>query len=34
MMYVVKSTEPNIMKVYDTAGMEQYVVEEPVENIE
>ena len=34
MMYVIKSTEPNIMKVYDTAGMEQYVVEEPVENIE
>lgn len=34
MMYVVKSTETNIMKVYDGAGMEQYVVEEPLENIE
>lgn len=34
MMYVVKSAETNIMKVYDGAGMEQYVVEEPLENIE
>lgn len=33
-MYVVKSTEAGIMKVYDTAGMEQYLVEEPLENIE
>lgn len=33
-MYVVKSTESGIMKVYDTAGMEQYIVEEPLENIE
>lgn len=33
-MYVVKSTETNVMKVYDTAGMEQYVVEEPIENID
>ena len=33
-MYVMRSTESNIMKVYDTAGMEQYVVEEPLENIE
>ena len=33
-MYVVKSTEAGIMKVYDTAGMEQYIVEEPLENIE
>lgn len=32
-MYVVKSTDTNVMKVYDTAGMEQYVVEEPIENI-
>lgn len=34
MMYVVKSTETNTMKVYDGAGTEQYVVEEPIENIE
>lgn len=33
-MYVVKSTDANVMKVYDTAGMEQYVVEEPLENID
>lgn len=33
-MYVVKSTESGIMKVYDTAGMEQYIVEEPLEDIE
>ena len=33
-MYVVKSTDTNVMKVYDTAGMEQYVVEEPIENID
>lgn len=33
-MYVIKSTESGIMKVFDTAGMEQYVVEEPIENIE
>ena len=33
-MYVVRSTESNIMKIYDTAGMEQYVVEEPIENID
>lgn len=33
-MYVVKSTESGIIKVYDTAGMEQYIVEEPLENIE
>lgn len=33
-MYVVKSTDANVMKVYDTAGMEQYVVEEPIENID
>lgn len=33
-MYVVRYTESNIIKVYDTAGMEQYVVEEPLENIE
>lgn len=33
-IYVVKSTDANVMKVYDTAGMEQYVVEEPIENID
>lgn len=33
-MYVIRSTESNIMKVYDSAGTEQYVVEEPLENIE
>ena len=33
-MYVVKSTDTNVMKVCDTAGMEQYVVEEPIENID
>lgn len=33
-MYVVKSTDSNVMKVCDTAGMEQYVVEEPIENID
>ena len=33
-MYVVKSTDTNVMKVYDTSGMEQYVVEEPIENID
>lgn len=33
-MYVVKSTEPGNIKVYDTAGTEQYIVEEPLENIE
>lgn len=33
-MYVVKSTDTNVMKVYDTAGMEQYVVEDPIENID
>lgn len=33
-MYVVKSTVANVMKVCDTAGMEQYVVEEPIENID
>lgn len=33
-IYVVKSTDTNVMKVYDTAGMEQYVVEEPIENID
>lgn len=33
-MYVVKSTESNIMKVYDSAGTEQYVVEGPIETIE
>lgn len=33
-MYVVKSTDANVMKVCDTAGMEQYVVEEPIENID
>lgn len=33
-MYVVKSTEANTMKVYDSAGTEQYVVEEPIETIE
>lgn len=33
-MYVVKSTEANTMKVYDNAGTEQYVVEEPIETIE
>lgn len=34
LMYIVKSTETNTMKVYDGAGTEQYVVEEPIENIE
>lgn len=33
-MYVIRPTESNIMKVYDSAGTEQYVVEEPLENIE
>lgn len=33
-MYVVKSTEAGIMKVYDTAGMEQYVVEEPLDHMD
>lgn len=33
-MYVVKSMETNTMKVYDSAGTEQYVVEEPIESIE
>ena len=33
-MYVVTSTDANVMKVCDTAGMEQYVVEEPIENID
>lgn len=33
-MYVVKSIDTNIMKVYDSAGTEQYVVEEPIETIE
>lgn len=33
-MYVIRSTESNIMKVYDSAGTEQYVMEEPLENIE
>lgn len=33
-MYVLKSTDANVMKVCDTAGMEQYVVEEPIENID
>ena len=33
-MYVVKSMDSNIMKVYDSAGTEQYVVEEPIETIE
>lgn len=33
-IYVVKSTESNTMKVFDDAGTEQYVVEEPIENIE
>lgn len=33
-MYVVKSTEPGNIKVYDTAGTEQYIVEEPLENNE
>lgn len=33
-MYVVKSTDANVMKVCDTAGMEQYVVEGPIENID
>lgn len=33
-MYVVKSVDSNIMKVYDSAGTEQYVVEEPIETIE
>lgn len=33
-MYVVRSTESNIMKVYDSAGTEQYVVEEPIECFE
>lgn len=33
-MYVVRSAGDNVMKVYDTAGMEQYVVEEPIENID
>ncbi len=33
-MYVVRSTESNTMKAYDSAGTEQYVVEEPLENIE
>ena len=33
-MYVVKSTDTNVMKVCDTAGMEQYVVEETIENID
>lgn len=33
-MYVVRSTETSLIKVYDIAGMEQYVVEEPLENIE
>lgn len=33
-MYVVKSTEPGNLKVYDTAGTEQYIVEESLENIE
>lgn len=33
-MYIVKLTEDNLMKVYDTAGMEQYVMEEPLESIE
>lgn len=33
-MYVVKSTDANVMKVCDTAGMAQYVVEEPIENID
>lgn len=33
-MYVVRTAESGIMKVYDSAGTEQYVVEEPVENIE
>lgn len=32
-MYVVKSRDANLMKVYDTAGLEQYVMEEPLENI-
>lgn len=34
LMYVVKSIESKTMKVYDGAGTEQYVVEEPIENIE
>lgn len=33
-MYVVRSTESNTMKVYDSAGTEQYIVEEPIENFE
>ena len=33
-MYVVKSIESNNMKMYDTAGMEHYVVEEPLNDIE
>lgn len=33
-MYVVKSTESGMMKVYDTAGTEQYVVEEPLDHID
>lgn len=33
-MYVLKSTESGVMRVYDKAGMDQYLVEEPFENIE
>lgn len=33
-MYVLRCMESNIMKVYDTAGMEQYVAEGPIENID
>ena len=33
-MYVVKSTDANVMKVCDTAGMVQYVVEAPIDNID
>ena len=33
-MYVVRSTDSGNMKLYDTAGTEEYVVEGPLENIE
>ena len=33
-MYVIKSTESGVMRVYDKAGMDQYVVEQPFEILE
>lgn len=33
-MYVLKSTESGVMRVYDKAGMDQYVVEQPFEILE